>query len=208
MSSNGRRFVKAATDDDERHPMWMQMTKPLISFHAADLAGFSRALARQLGAASPSHVSLMNMLARAAGFQNLQHLRAVSIQAEGLPQNIPEALPPKDARKIARALQQFDGQGRLTQWPAKQSIQDLTMWALWAALPAATKMHEGEISGILQDEHAFADAAILRRNLIACGLVSRLPGGIDYQRIEQAPPPEARDLIRAVTQRRKTRVLA
>ncbi len=82
------------------------------------------------------------------------------------------------------------------------------MWALWAALPAATTMHEGQISALLQDQHVFGDVATLRRNLISCGLVSRQLGGIDDQRIEQAPPPEARDLMRAVTQRRKSRSLA
>ena len=183
------------------------MTKQLISFHAADLAGFTRALARQLGAQSPSHVTLMNMLARAAGFQNVQHLRAVSVKGVGRPATVPEPPAPerKDPRKIARALQQFDALGRLQQWPAKQIIQDLAMWALWAALPAGVKMSEGQISAILQGEHRFNDAAILRRNLIACGLVSRQPGGMDYQRIEQAPPPEASALIREVTRRRKIR---
>lgn len=205
MHSNGRRFVKSATDDDERHPMWMQMTKPLISFHTADLAGFTRALARQLGTQGPSHVTLMNMLARAADFQNVQHLRAVS-RPENAVADIPAA--PKDPQKIARALQHFDAQGRLSHWPAKRNIQDLAMWTLWAALPAATKMHEGQISALLQDEHMFGDVAILRRSLISCGLVIRALGGVEYQRIEQAPPPEARDLIRAVTQRRKARLLA
>ena len=184
------------------------MTKPLIYFHVADFAGFTRALARQLGAQSPSHVTLMNMLARAAGFQNVQHLRAMTIQADIVAQKNPEILEPKDARKIARALQQFDGQGRLLQWPAKQNIQDLAMWALWAALPAGAKMQEGQISALLQVEHIFADAAILRRNLIACGLVSRMPGGVDYQRVEQPPPREAREVIRAVSLRRKSRLAA
>ena len=55
------------------------MPRQSIPLAIADLSQFSRALGAQLAARPdkvPSHLSLMNMLARAAGFRNFQHLRA------------------------------------------------------------------------------------------------------------------------------------
>ena len=179
------------------------MTKPPIPLIAKDLAQFTRALARQLGETAPSHLTLMNMLARAAGFQNLSHLQAAQV-AEILPIE-PPAPPPVDMRKITRVLQQFDAQGRLVQWPAKRNVQILALWVLWAALPAGQKLQEREISEIIDREHLFKDSAILRRDLIGCGMVSRKVGAVDYLRIEQEPPAEAKALIQAVTARRKMR---
>lgn len=180
------------------------MTKSPIPLIAKDLAQFTRALARQLGEATPAHLSLMNMLARAAGFQNVQHMRAL---AEAAPQAAPP-LPKPDAKLVDRALMQFDDQGRLRQWPAKRAVQTLALWALWAALPAGKNLGEGEISALLAGEHSFGDAATLRRTMISCALLSRQAGGVDYLRIEQEPPPEAKALIASVTMRRKGRGMA
>jgi len=180
------------------------MTKEPIFLPIADLAGFSRALARQLGAGGPSHLTLMNMLARAAGYANLQHLRA-----SGVATPAPEiAADPPDARLVARVLAQFDAAGRLMQWPAKRSVQTPALWALWACLPAGKVMSEAEISALLDGEHLFGDAAILRRTLVACGLVARGAGAVDYCRVETPPPAIARAVMRAVAQRRKGRSTA
>lgn len=103
---------------------------------------------------------------------------------------------------------QFDDQGRLRQWPAKRAVQTLALWALWAALPAGKNLGEGEISALLAGEHSFGDAATLRRTMISCALLSRQAGGVDYLRIEQEPPPEAKALIASVTMRRKGRGMA
>jgi hypothetical protein len=57
------------------------MSRLLLSLAVEDLSAYCRALGRQLGESSPGHLKLMNMLARAGGYQNLQHLRAVQTLA-------------------------------------------------------------------------------------------------------------------------------
>ncbi len=188
------------------------MTNLPIPLTSTDLGQFTRALSRQLGETAPSHLTLMNMLARAAGFQNVQHMRVAIVVADPMvepppvpPPPVPP--PPVDARKVSRALQQFDTLGRLAHWPAKRNMQTLALWAIWAALPAGQKLQEGQISALIDGEHLFGDAAILRRDMVGCGLLSRQDGGVDYLRIEQMPPPEAKALIQAVAARRKARGL-
>jgi hypothetical protein len=195
-----RRFVKSATDD-VHGPCGYTMTKPPFPLIAKDLAQFTRALARQLGENAPSHLRLMNMLARAAGFQNLQHLRGAQSGAAGPAQGA--RIP--DVKAVERAMAQFDDLGRLRQWPAKRATQTLALWAIWAVLPAKAQLDEREISALLTHEHCFGDAATLRRTMISCQMLTRQVGGVDYLRVEQEPPPEARALIRAVTARRKLR---
>jgi hypothetical protein len=178
------------------------MTKSPIPLAAKDLAQFTRALAGQLGQASPSHLTLMNMVARAAGYQNVQHMRAV---CEGAGLDAPISAPKLDMRLIERALAQFDDAGRLVQWPAKRAVQTLALWALWAVLPASTVLRESEVSAALVPEHTFGDPATLRRTMVSCKMLSRKVGAVDYCRVEQTPPPEALALIRAITARRKAR---
>lgn len=52
------------------------MPKTPLPLRADDLTVFVRALSKQLGDASPSHLTLMNMAARAAGYQNVRHMRS------------------------------------------------------------------------------------------------------------------------------------
>lgn len=171
------------------------MPKTPLALHADDLTLFVRALARQLGAASPSHLTLMNMTARAAGWQNVQHMRAA--QAAGQRLARAEA-PPANARAVERALHQFDAQGRLMRWPSRRGVQTLALWALWARLPAGQVMAEREVNARLAPEHLFNDPATLRRTMIGAGLLTRRTDGSDYRRIERAPPPEAKAVIYAL----------
>lgn len=179
------------------------MPKTLLPLHADDLTKFSRALSRQLGDASPSHLMLMNMVARAAGYQNVQHMRSVNSAKLRLERCADE--PSWDARLVERSLHQFDVAGRLRQWPSKRSVQTLTLWALWATLPAGRTMLEREVGDRLRNEHLFGDPATLRRTMISCGLLTRRADGTDYRRIEQEPPAEAKALIRAIAPRRQKR---
>lgn len=180
------------------------MTRSPLPLRADDLSTFARALSTQLGDTSPSHLSLMNMLARSAGFQNVQHMRAVHAAGSRLARET--APPPGDHRLVARALRQFDGAGRLTGWPARRAVQTLALHALWSVIPPETAMTETEVNALLGAEHLFGDPATLRRTMISCGLLSRSPDGSNYRRIEQAPPPEARELIAHLKPRRALRV--
>lgn len=176
------------------------MTKSPLALHAADVTAFTRVLAQQLGDDSPSHLKLMNMVARSAGFQNLQHMRAVQAAASRLtPKDPPHAA---DHRLIERCLHQFDDRGRLRQWPAKRAVQTLALWGLWAALPAKTAMTERQINAELNVLHCFGDPATLRRTMISCGLLKRSTDCSDYMRVEQKPPVEALAVMEQLGPRR------
>jgi hypothetical protein len=145
----------------------------------------------------------MNMLARSAGFQNVQHLRASRAAERRLANRVEPS--PTDHRLVERALHQFDPSGRLLRWPSRQSVQTLALWAIWAALPAGVLIREQDINKVLLHEHAFGDPAMLRRTMISAGLLTRKADGTDYQRIEREPPSEAKVLIRIITERRRSR---
>ena len=179
------------------------MPKNPLPLHAYDLTTFVRALSNQLGDESPKHLSLMNMVARAAGFQNVQHMRSAHAAAQRLKQ-LADA-PPADARVVERALHQFDSWGRLRQWPSRRNVQTLALWALWARLPADQSLSEREVNENLNEEHVFADPATLRRTMVSCGLLSRRNDGTNYRRIEQKPTAEAKALIRELGVRRQAR---
>lgn len=173
------------------------MTRTPLPLHIHDIAGFARALQSQLPQPAPSHLALLNMLARAAGFQNHQHLRAQTLAAA----RIEPAPEPADMKRVEAALRYFDAAGKMTKWPSKTNLQHLCLWALWAPLPSETTLNERQISARLNALHHFTDAAILRRTLVEMALLRRSPDGAEYQRLEQPPPPEARALIRALSRR-------
>jgi len=177
------------------------MSKDPTPLMAEDISSFSKALRAQLGAAkeTPSHLSLMNMLARAAGFQNLQHLQANAAAERRLSRDTP--IEEIDHRRVERALRVFDTQGRMTLWPSKRAVQDLCLWVFWAALPDHEVMHERDVNATLDRLHLFNDAAILRRTLATQGFVTRKVDGSEYRRVEQRPPPEARALLSTLNRR-------
>ncbi|KIC41023.1 hypothetical protein RA28_21015 [Ruegeria sp. ANG-S4] len=177
------------------------MTKKPIPLRVEDVAVFARSLARQLGDTSPSHLKLMNMVARAAGFQNIQHMRASVVVADRLKETSENTVA--DTRTAHRVLNQFDQFGRLRQWPSRRSVQTLALWALWANFPAKRALGERAVNDHFSGEHLFEDPATLRRSMISCGLLSRNIDGTNYRRVEQEPPADAKAVIRAVNTRRR-----
>lgn len=181
------------------------MTREALSYSVGDISALARSLHRQMAAETglPGHLSLLNMLARGAGFRNFQHFRAsagAAARAEAQTPAPPAGMP--DMALVEQVLRQFDGAGRLARWPAKTGHQKLALWALWARLPKGEAMTEREISARLNLWHLFGDAAIIRRTLWEMGLVSRTADSRDYRRVEQAPGATAAALIRAATARR------
>ncbi|WP_444429852.1 hypothetical protein ACTTAM_16345 [Rhodobacter capsulatus] len=84
------------------------MPRQSIPLAIADLSQFSRALGAQLAVRpdrAPSHLSLLNMLARAAGFRNFQHLRAGAVPAAD-PHRRPR---PRPNRSICAASPRWRG---------------------------------------------------------------------------------------------------
>ncbi|TPE62901.1 DUF2087 domain-containing protein [Sandaracinobacter neustonicus] len=176
------------------------MPKHAIAFEIEDISAFARLLGKQLQAAkdTPSHLSLLNMLARAGGYRNFQHLRA-----EGAGRQVAAAAAEErfDPRPVERAFIQFDAAGQLLRFPAKRSLQILCVWALWARLPRGEVMAERRVNELLNTMHLFGDPALLRRDMVEMGLLTRQADGSDYRRVEQKPPPPARELIRRLATR-------
>ncbi|UTD26391.1 hypothetical protein DB459_05110 [Bradyrhizobium sp. WD16] len=185
------------------------MSRHLIPFTVGDTSALARSLRAQLAGreAQPSHVELLNILARAAGFRNFQHFRA-SHEAEGRLQSDRPAPAPIDHTRIERMLRCFDPQSRLVRWPARRSDQDGCLWVLWSGFAAGQSFTERQINASLRERHLFGDHALLRRALIGHGLMTRKPDGSDYRRVEHKPPAEALTLIRALASRRPARTLA
>lgn len=175
------------------------MTRTALPFATKDVSALARSLQRELAAldGAPGHVLLLNMLSRSAGYRNFQHYRAQHAAGARL-DAAPPSTGPVDHRQVERVLRAFDADGRMMRWPAKTGDQRLALWALWAKLPPEATLTEREISAWLQARHGFGDPAMLRRELVQTGLVSRTLDCREYRRVERKPPAEALALIRGI----------
>jgi len=174
------------------------MSRDFLPFHSDDISALARSLKGQLAACEhqPSHVELLNMLARSNGYRNFQHFRAQLAARDLLDSQQPIPEPePVDFVRIRRLLRVFDQDGRLIRWPSKRSQQELCLWVLWSKLPARQVFTEAEIKQHLNAGHLFGDHALLRRWLCDYGMMSRTRDGREYRRVERRPPPEALALI-------------
>lgn len=167
-----------------------------IPLAVTDVSAFARSLRQQLAKADgqPSHVEMLNMLARANGHRNFQHLRAGAAEAT------PEA-PDYDHAKVEQVLRHFDEAGRMVRWPGRTHHQTLCLWGIWAYIPAGERLSESEINSLITRAHSFGDYAILRRSMVDAAMLARTPDGRVYRRIEKAPPPEGAALMAEVARR-------
>jgi hypothetical protein len=178
------------------------MPRTVLPLYASDISAFARSLSQQIAAKerTPTHLELLNMLARSAGYRNFQHFR-VQMQAQGRV-NSAELKPEIDFEKLKHLARYFDARGLLNQWPGKQSYREMCLWVLWSRLKAGQMLSEEQINRQLRASHIFGDPALLRRELYDMGLVSRTADCREYRRIERRPPDEARELIRVIESRR------
>ena len=169
------------------------MSRDVISLNIPDLSGFAKTLRADLLALPelPGHLTLLGLLAHAAGYQNYQMLRAKA----------PAALPGPDVKRLTKAKRAFDTAGRMQAWPSQTAVQHLCLWAFWTRLPSRRNLTEADVNRVLQAGSTFGDHVLLRRSLIDARLMSRAQDGSVYRRIEQTPPPEALGLIHAIVQR-------
>lgn len=170
------------------------MPRTQLAYEVADVSAAARSLREQLGRLErlPSHVELLNMLARAAGFKNFQHFRAETAARQHA---APVEAPAFDADKVEKIARHFDSEGRLVRWPARDSHAILCLFVLWSRIPAGESFNEREISELLDSWHTFGDHALLRRALVDYGFVSRTVTGSKYIRRGQKPPPELGPLL-------------
>lgn len=172
------------------------MARESTQLVVSDLSAFARNLGRALRAQHAQrseplgHLHLQNLIARAAGYRNLQALRA---SARRLPAAIEARLSP-NAR---RALMQFDRDGRLLRWPTKLSVQRLAMWLLWTRFEGRRTYSEREVNAVLKAANAFGDHVTLRRELINHRLMSRKSDCSEYRKVSAQPDDEVRALLAA-----------
>jgi hypothetical protein len=182
------------------------MPRTDVPLHAADISRFAKSLARELrqthdrAQRAPGHVELLNMLARAAGYRNYQSLRARP--AAGECAAAPPAAPTALTDTAAKALRQFDAQGRLTRWPIKFSVQRLMLWGLWMRFDARRRYTEREVNEVLNAWHLFGDHCTLRRELVEMKMLARKDGGAEYRKLPHRPDAQAMALMRALRERR------
>lgn len=183
-----------------------------------DIAALAKNLRARLAEtpATPSHLEMLNWLAKAAGFKNFQHFRAEVRPADtrdasgaagssgaaeaaiAPPLQARPAPEPVDPTRLKRLLRLYDDEGRLARWPSKRGLQLTCLWTLWAVLPPREVFDEPTVTGLLAKAHDFGDPVLLRRELCDLGLLWRTPDCRAYKRIERKPPPEALELIRRV----------
>lgn len=107
------------------------MSRIIHTYEAPDLSALARTIKRELEGRSetPGHVEILNILSRAAGFRNYQHLKA-SRAAEIRLATVPEPQPEVDFRRVEIAARCFDVKDVLLRWPGKTNLQALCLWKL------------------------------------------------------------------------------
>lgn len=178
------------------------MTRIPLPYSTDDISALARSLRTQLAGRqdTPSHVELLNMLAKAAGHRNFQHFRAgaTPVPPPFRPEPAAElqtADTPADMVRVLRIARCFDGAGTLIRWPPKLSERQPCLWVLWSRLPPGSVQHERGINRFLQDNHSFGDHALLRREMCDLGLLVRTPDGREYRRVERKPTADALALL-------------
>jgi hypothetical protein len=202
------------------------MTRMLLPLSIADISSFAKKLKTflddraALGQPSPSHLELLNLLARAAGMRNFQTFRAsaekVSAATAPAPLQAPEVasaeapstddgpdatvnfntLPPT----VRKTLMQFDTAGRLVRLPNKLSVQQMAMWWMWTQFAVRRKYTEKEVNQILNAHHTFGDQATLRRELVNMKLLGRKSDCSEYWKEPVRPGTDVQDFLRALRQ--------
>ncbi len=187
------------------------MTRLLVPLATPDISGFTKTLKgflderHAVGKPLPSHVELLNLLARAAGLRNFATLKASALKAApSAAPSPPIAAPGIPAVELStlsatvrKALIQFDEAGRLVRLPNKLSVQQMAMWALWTQFAARRKYTEKEVNAILNAHHTFGDQATLRRELINMHLLGRKSDCSEYWKEAHRPAPEVQVFLQA-----------
>jgi len=172
------------------------MTRETTPLVVSDLSTFARNLGRalktrQARSSEPvGHLHLQNLIARAAGYRNLQALKAA-----------PRSLAPIATARLSdnarRALMQFDREGRLVRWPTKFSVQRLAMWLLWTRFEGKRVYNEREVNDVLKAANLFGDHVTLRRELVNHHLLTRKSDCSEYRKVGAKPDDEVKPLLAA-----------
>jgi len=180
-----------------------------VPLHSDDLSQFAKTLRQQLAehlsrsaGEAPSHVQMLNMLARAAGHRSVQALRAQALLKPSAPPPAAADAPPTLSAHAAKALTQFDEHGRLSRWPYKFAVQRLAMWGLWLRFDSGRTYTEREVNDILKAWTTYGDHVTPRRELVEMGLLGRKDDCSAYWKQPQRPADDVRALLQALRARR------
>lgn len=209
------------------------MSKTVSGMVVTDVSAFAKSIRRELLARETgtdhrpvSHLELLNILARSAGFRNFQHLKAsdrkvdtgfrtirceeeASCGAAESPLDARETPEPEpvDHRKIEQILRCFDASGVLLRWPKKTSHQRLALWWCWAAMPSRRDLTEPEVNVVLKALNGFGDHVLMRREMIDWSMMTRSLDCKVYRRVETKPPAEAASLIARLQERKRAGIV-
>lgn len=186
------------------------MPRELIPFATPDLSTFARVLTRALAERGsetpPTHVEMLNLIARAAGHRNLQSLRAAMSVPRAARTPDDDSVPLPLTEHARKALRQFDAAGRLVRWPSKFAVQRLALWVLWTKFEPKRTYTEKEVNAVLKAAHLFGDHATLRRELVNHKLLARKDDCSEYRKLPARPDPEARAALTAWRRREREAV--
>lgn len=176
------------------------MSKTPVSLTVGDVSSFSKSIRRSLDNMErvPTHVEMLNIVAKAEGFKNYQHLKSQA-QARAAFEK-PSSPPPAevDYKRLKQLVRYFDADGKLVRWPGKYTHRLTCLWVMWSRIPARKVFSEKEISQLIDMEHLFGDHALIRRELVDRSMIERTPDGRQYKRLEVRPPAEALALLERV----------
>ena len=99
-----------------------------------------------------------------------------------------KATLPREIRPV------LDDEGRLRQWPSRHKVQRMAVALLARRFEMANEYSEREVNERLMDGHTFADWALLRRNLVDWGFMTRESDGSRYRLRPEAAGAIAREL--------------
>jgi hypothetical protein len=172
------------------------MSRTAVPLHVDDLSPFAKTLRQGLSQHDgvPTHVELLNLIAKAAGFQNYQHLRADAEATDRL-HAAADPGPRPDLEQVTKTARYFDDAGVLTSWPSRFAHQTLSQWVFWSRIPRGETFDERGISTLIKGWHAFGDHAIIRRAMVDAKMLERNQNGREYRRIERVPPLELAPLL-------------
>jgi hypothetical protein len=174
------------------------MSRVLLPFEVDDISTVAKRLRAELQERDdpPSHVEMLNMLARSAGYRNFQQFRSDNAARARLEDRATPVAGTVDHVRLVRLARHFGPDGRLMRWPAKQSYQHTCLWVIWSRIPARQTFSEREINELLLGMHGFGDHALLRRELCNHTMLWRPADCSAYRRIEREPPADALVLMR------------
>jgi hypothetical protein len=184
------------------------MSRILIPLQVSDTSTFAKSLRALLAAQQglPTHLEMLNIVAKAAGHGNFQALRAATDPSSNVSHVDEEEAPPPfsetvDEKLVDRVVRCFDVNRILLRWPSKRSDQILALWILWSQIPASMDLSERDVNDLLRRKHLFGDHALLRRELIDLGLMTRTRDGRVYRRVQQPVPVNFEPTIRRLAAR-------